>query len=114
MKTLWVDCDDTLILWEKGATAPNGLYMGSEWQKNEPLIEAIRSWEGPVMVWSGGGKDYARMWAERCEIDCDATWDKFGPNMKLVSEQDVCVDDQPLKVAGKVLTAEQFISGVAQ
>lgn len=61
MLTVAFDVDDTLVTYEYQRDEPN-----------RPLINVL-IWfhmQGHhVIVWSGGGKDYAEMWARRLMID---------------------------------------------
>lgn len=57
---LVVDVDDTLVLWDDSKG------VGTEFTINEPLKKLI-TWcliktKGLVVIWSGGGEDYARNW----------------------------------------------------
>lgn len=61
-----VDCDDTLIIWEDEITRPHPYGGGaSDWHPNDDLIELLHILYNQghmIMVWSGGGVDYARRW----------------------------------------------------
>lgn len=69
---LMVDVDDTLVRWEKDGevmAGPNPYGGGSSgWKAHNALLDFITNWDGPVVIWSGGGADYARLWAERLMI----------------------------------------------
>ena len=52
MATLYIDVDDTLVVW----TAD-----GESWIANKAVIEFAKQWKGDIVVWSGGGLDYAQM-----------------------------------------------------
>ncbi len=56
MSTLFVDVDDTLILYDDDL--PRDPVLGHS-IPNEPLVKRIQAWDGPVVVWSAGGRDYA-------------------------------------------------------
>lgn len=58
MKRLFVDVDDTLILWSAGTD------FATKFEPNEAVIAFARKWrdvypDGEIIVWSLGGKDYA-------------------------------------------------------
>ena len=58
---LFVDVDDTLILWSKDLR--NGLYA-THYEPNIDVVHFVRVWrqfhpDGEITVWSLGGKDYA-------------------------------------------------------
>lgn len=67
---LFVDVDDTLVRW-LGGTDPHPYGYGAEkWEVNEAVLAYIRAWKkenpyGYVVIWSGGGADYAETWAQR-------------------------------------------------
>ena len=62
---LFVDVDDTLILYSDEGKHPYGILNShQEWQPNSRLIAEIVKWhevnpKGLVIVWSGGGNQYA-------------------------------------------------------
>lgn len=100
--TLYVDVDETLILWADGAG------FVTEWEPNPRVFAALRrharEFEG-VIIWSSGGGEYAwKMWhherlreyreAVERDMDCPA----FGFIAKypaLPSPGDVFIDDDP-------------------
>lgn len=115
---LFVDCDDTLILWNDSARQMNQdhtLWMGDKYKPNQPLINAIRKWRGEnerdvVVVWSGGGASYAKHWAELfLPNDYEVAMSK---DITLPTEFDVCVDDMQIKVKGVLFTPAEFINAV--
>ena len=111
MITLWVDCDDTLVLYEQEAPNPFGMYIGDKWQPNTRLIEAVEKWNGRLVVWSGGGKDYASTCAKTLGLRPDRAEGKSRKMMRRVQPGDIVVDDQPIRTAGTTLTWEEFVGG---
>ena len=121
MPNLFVDCDDTLILFcfQPGEACPHGgvhPYGASESYPqvpNERLIAGMRQFrvdnpEALIVIWSGGGAWYAMSVIKRLNIhDLQAqAWDKFGHSFDFVTEGDIVVDDQaPLQ---RALTSQQF------
>lgn len=121
---LFVDCDDTLILWKGDPDPVSGLYPANAYDPNTKLISAIKKWWrlhdfDSIVVWSGGGEAYASRWAMKFLI-----WQEKGMMVKgyqfaiskditLPTEEDICIDDQVLKVKGTLLTADEFIASVA-
>lgn len=118
---LFVDCDDTLVLWlndgkvTAGPLLPEGPHPygagADRWLPNEVLIEAIRARQKAeprtLVIWTGGGTDYARTWADRLmPNEYDAALSK---DTRLPLPGDLCIDDMPLKVACDVLTWQQFV-----
>lgn len=51
-----------------------------------------------MIIWSGGGKDYARMWAEKLGLNPDEVRDKLG---KKYDDVDICFDDEEVNL-GKI------------
>lgn len=98
---LFVDVDDTLVTW-LGGTEPHPYGHGSEsWEPNEAVRAYVRKWrsehpEGIVIVWSGGGADYARTWAERLLPD-DADFAMAKSNVTHTAER-TFIDDSPFAV----------------
>ena len=98
MTTLFVDVDDTLLLFEGGGMHPYG-YYGGNGLPNHALIERMRAWDGPIVVWSGGGEDYARMVGEAVLGTLQFTaLDKSVENFALIQPGDIVVDDAPISV----------------
>lgn len=97
MPRLFVDCNDTLVLW-KYAWKEGVLVPGEpRYEMNIPLIGDVNCFldhhpEYTLIVWSGGGVEYARGWAEKCNFQQHfvAILDK---DMRYPQDQDICVDD---------------------
>lgn len=119
---LFIDCDDTLVLWldpdghvDESSAHPYG--MGSErYVHNQLLLEGVREWreknDGPIVVWSGGGSDYALRFVLETGIPCDATADK---DPGVPREGDICVDDDEWFLAsskGTVMSWRKFLEHV--
>lgn len=103
MKRLFVDVDDTLVLYNKVGPNPLGLYMGTPYSFNTRLVDGIREFhrENPaslIVIWSGGGKDYASMWAFSLGLSAFITpMTKDIESIKvMVREGDVVIDDEPV------------------
>lgn len=66
---LFVDVDDTLIIWNKFLTSETTVTHSKgeivNWRPNYGLIAFIRAWPGDIVIWSLGGSDYARKMAEK-------------------------------------------------
>ena len=100
---LFVDVDDTLILWGQGASGEvDGVYLEYPYRVNERLAAGIR-WvlghepETQVVVWSGGGGEYTREMVTRAGLTGIMCLDKTEENLiALVRAVDVVVDDEPL------------------
>ena len=66
MVSLFVDCDDTLVLYLEVGPNPYGIYWGTPYEVNHRLVEGMlrfgeRYPEALIVVWSGGGLEYAEM-----------------------------------------------------
>ncbi len=101
---LFVDVDDTLVLWQKAVDVQqlDGFYMETPWVANERLIAGIKAyreanpWE-LIIIWSGGGKEYAEMWARRLGLDHLSTGmlkDKTAYDF--IHDGDIVIDDEDL------------------
>ena len=111
---LFVDCDDTLVIYENDRPInPYGAVYGEPYRLNTDLIEAIDGWDGPVFIWSGGGVEYARRWGREIWPSFHDWGVPLGKDIEaysLVRPNDTCVDDLPLNVPGTVMTADEFIA----
>jgi hypothetical protein len=114
---LYVDCDDTLVLWLDGdgdvADGPNPYGTGPDrWKPNEGLIIALENWRmrhpeiDEIVLWTGGGTDYAQLWLRRVYPAAD---DAISKDTRIPRPDDLCVDDMPIKVACPVVTWQQFV-----
>ena len=121
--TLFVDVDDTLVLFKRkdGTVLPGPHPYGSgpdvaSYAHNVALVQAILTWANQhrqerVVVWSGGGGEYAARWR-------DEIFTGVGPlvclmkNTDLPAPGDICVDDMPLRTAGRVVTWQEFVAEV--
>ena len=97
--TLFVDVDDTLIIYDRPPPNPYGYYQGIPWRVNQPILDGIRRFhadnvEAPIIIWSGGGKEYAEMWIYRFGLAGLAVGmlkDHWA--LSLIQEGDIVVDD---------------------
>ena len=94
-RRLFVDCDDTLVLFEGDGPHPYGAY-DEEGTPNRPLIDRVNAFEGHVVVWSGGGSEYARFIGERYLSREFLALAKDVDGLALVRPGDIVVDDQPI------------------
>ena len=98
--TLFVDVDDTLIIYDRPPPNPHGYNQGIPWRVNQPLLDGIRRFhadnpEALIIIWSGGGKEYAEMWIYRYGLTGLAVGmlkDQWA--LSLIQEGDIVVDDQ--------------------
>ncbi len=103
MVKLFVDCDDTLVLYQDGLVSPHpfGFYMDTPFEVNQRLIKGILKFReddpwAVIIIWSGGGKEYAEMWVRRLGLDHLAVGmckDKMAYD--LIQLGDIVVDDDP-------------------
>lgn len=102
---LWVDVDDTLILYPDDK--PNTALIEK--------IKAVRDQYAEVYVWSGGGNLYAQVWAERLLKGVyDDSAGKSFISFKAVQSGDTCVDDMdlmfPEDMGVRVVTWQEFVN----
>lgn len=101
---LFVDCDDTLVLWDPDPDEESSLYRGDRYTINHELVSNIKCWLGEhpeykLVVWSGGGANYACHWGDKA----------FGPfphactskDITLPKDKDICIDDMPIEPRDK-------------
>ena len=97
---LFVDCDDTLILWHTSRKPPHdGQYCGTWYSINKALVAGVKEFRlahprSLVVVWSGGGQTYAAMWADLLGLSADVIClTKDRDTLHLVLPGDIMVDD---------------------
>ena len=96
-RRVFIDCDDTLALYQNPGPNPYGFYMLTPFEVNARLIKRIRDWardhpEDTLFIWSGGGREYAEMWMRKLGLD-----DIMVPLAKdpaLIRPGDIVVDDE--------------------
>lgn len=114
---LFVDCDETLVLWDDThQNQDKTLWVRDSWHKNDNLIAAVRAYlkenkECSLIIWSGGGADYAASWARRFFGD-DEYVAAISKDIRIPEEFDICVDDEELKVKSHCWSPNYFIDGV--
>lgn len=96
MPRLFVDCDDTLVLWDKAETA-EGVYRGDMYEINRMLAGNINCWldvhpEYELVVWSGGGTNYALRWANLA-FGSRRSFEILPKDMRIPQGDDICIDD---------------------
>ncbi len=108
-KRLFVDCDDCLVLYDSAdgeSYHPYGFARGERYHVNAPLAESIRAFarDNPcamIVVWSGGGAQYARMVANMALHGVDVTaMTKDRSTFDFVRSGDIVVDDMADSVRG--------------
>ncbi len=117
---LFVDCDDTLVLWFNGDEQTEGVLLpgpnpygagADRWKPNVALMDALDAWrranpEGELILWTGGGLDYAQLWQRRVYRQAD---DAISKDTRIPFSSDLCIDDMPIKVACPVVTWQEFV-----
>lgn len=109
---LYVDTDDTLVLYGERGTHPYGVLNKLEWRLNTELVAAINVWaeanNAMVRLWSGGGANYARHVYELVKDRVPFEVESFQAKFHLAKHDSVCsetnvtgfVDDQPDWILG--------------
>lgn len=95
MPTLYVDVDDTLIIWMD----PLEGRISHEWKWNRSVIQFMRMWKGEIILWSSGGKEYASIWADRLFRAHEIAVDRVDAKWPVIPvEDDVFLDDSPFSI----------------
>ncbi len=92
---IFVDVDDTLVLFDGKKINPYGVINGKPYKPNLALIEKLKNTKEDIIVWSGGGRDYAKMVAIKVlpEEIRFMVGDKV-MDMQSVKSGDIIIDDQ--------------------
>lgn len=98
--TLYVDVDDTLVHWLGHREGPHPYGIGAErWEKNEGVFAVADEWLRSgrrVVVWSGGGAEYAGLWAQRFWPNWPTGLEYAAKWPKVPMPDDVFIDDCPM------------------
>lgn len=110
---LFVDCDSTLVLWNEKQV--DGIWMRDTYCFNQRLVDAINNFrqtndcEG-VIVWSGGGQNYAEGWCRKLDkLDAAFHLGKLLGKFDPTSSGDLLIDDEPLVARGAVISWQDFV-----
>ncbi len=112
--TLFIDCDDTLVLYDQEGPNPYGIYHGAPFELNHALIAAVKAFRNEyqdelIVIWSGGGKEYAELWAERTGLTyLSVCIIKDKTTFELIEPEDIVVDDDDLG-GRRTYTADEFV-----
>jgi hydroxymethylpyrimidine pyrophosphatase-like HAD family hydrolase len=88
--TIAFDVDGTLVS-----------FKGSPQRKIIFLYKTLQKLGCTMIIWSVGGKDYAKKWAKRLKLDADYVLDKLEPSPVIV---DIAFDDDPIQgIAHKII-----------
>lgn len=122
---LFVDCDDTLLLFgypdaDPDSATPYGFWRDVPYTINQPLVAFMRAFrekheDALIVIWSGGGEQYAYAVMRAVGLGEDdpefidpIPMIKDRTTFPLVGEDDIVVDDQPIKVAATVAPPDFF------
>lgn len=108
---IYVDVDGTLI---NEITLSMGGEITTEDEIDDQVVAGIKwihnTYPGHrIIVWSGGGEDYARVWRDRCGLDFA---EYMAKEPGLVNRNDIVVDDMAesfLAEADTILSPSQFV-----
>ena len=93
--TVFIDVDDTLILFDNGGINPYGVINGKSYRPNLALIDKLKDFDGDIIVWSGGGRDYALMVAKKVlPKELRYMVGSKGIGIRNVKHGDIIIDDQ--------------------
>lgn len=104
MRTLFVDCDDTLIIWMR-TTSQRGDRL---WEPNWDVIAAMERWMaagGTVVVWADKGAAYAATWARKAAPHLVVETDR--KDLSRPQAGDATIDDMRLAVGGVCYLPDQ-------
>ena len=95
MPRLFVDCDDTIVKWDY-LEGKEGLHYATGYEMNVSLIGDIDCWldehhDYDLIVWSGGGVEYAHGWARKAQFRHAFTI--LPKDMRTPEQWDICIDD---------------------
>lgn len=95
MPRLFVDCDDTIVTWNY-VDGKEDLKWADGHEMNVPLIGLIdcildEHKEYELVVWSGGGIEYAHGWAREANFQHPFTI--LAKDMRTPEQWDICIDD---------------------
>jgi hypothetical protein len=117
-KRLFLDCDDTLIRYQDTSNDTHHygvLLHGTPWSPNEDLLARVREFAATyptalVVIWSGGGAEYAEQCARMLQLDDIGAsyFIKDRSTMFLVREGDIVIDDQPLRCDGEQFKPDEW------
>lgn len=91
--TIAFDVDDTLII----PSVVTGFPVDTPNYENIAIFKWFQAHGHTMVVWSGGGEDYARMWAEKLGLKPDMVSDKSSSGNEIVP--DICFDDCDVDLA---------------
>ena len=113
---IYVDCDDTLVLWDDEEV--DGIMLRSSPYPNTALIEAVDTLIAQtgalVVVWSGGGKEYAQDWADKYVPHWNAAAMDKHECIRLPDIGDICIDDMEIGVRADLYFPGRFITHVEE
>ena len=89
------DVDDTLIV----PRIVTGLDVDTPNYDNIAIFNWFRLQGAYMIIWSGGGKDYAEMWAKKLGLRADEYRDKSTNEESFDESIDICFDDCDVKLA---------------
>lgn len=111
MRRLFVDVDDCLIIYQdhKREFNPHGVLLGVPYNVNEGLVKRIQNFDGLIIIWSGGGYQYANQIAMEVLRDTVhyMTMTKDKDAFFMIRDGDIVVDDQKIEVPVKVYGPEE-------
>lgn len=99
------DVDDTLII----PRVITGLEVDTPHYETIAIYNWFKEQGHYMIIWSGGGVDYARMWAEKLGLKPDAILEK-----KYNEEVDICFDDCTVDLAKMNIKVKRLDNSVSR
>jgi len=100
--SLFVDIDDTLVLYDLDTPNPCEIYDGTKYEINTKLVRNIMSFysdnpETLIVIWSGGGREYVKGWVNKLGLeDMAVALSKDRDTLSLIKDGDIVIDDDDL------------------
>ena len=108
MKIAW-DVDDTLIV---PAVATSGFDTDTPNYENIAIYKWFQAQGHTMIIWSGGGKDYAKHWADKLGLKADIIADKLLDVRTY--DIDIAFDDCDVKLAKVNVKVKRINNGISR
>jgi hypothetical protein len=104
------DVDDTLII----PRIVTGLDVDTPNYGNIAIYNWFKAQGYYMIIWSGGGKDYARMWGEKLGLCADEYRDKSSNEESYDENISICFDDCEVKLAKVNIKVKRLKNSVSR
>ena len=104
------DVDDTLII----PAVATGLDRDTPNYDTIALYRWFKAQKCYMIIWSGGGKDYAQMWGEKLGLQADEYRDKSSNEESYDESIDICFDDCDVKLAKVNVKVKRYSNSISR